>query len=112
MYSGTPIELTALTCIASLSEAGLTVSATVRDSARAIDLALELNRRPAVVRCVECATEEDAHALRLMLAQGDFTRAAIVYTAEDQPHLTGEIEAYPISRIDELAASLARESAP
>lgn len=46
-----------------------------------------------------------------MLTQGDFTRAAIVYTAEDEPHLSGEIETYPLSRIDELAASLARESA-
>ncbi len=45
-----------------------------------------------------------------MLSQGDFTRAFIVYTAEDQPHLSGEIESYPLSRIDELAASLAKES--
>jgi len=46
-----------------------------------------------------------------MLTQGDFDRAFLVYTAEDQPHLPGEIESYPLSRIDELAASLARESA-
>ena len=32
--------------------------------------------------------------------------AAIVYTAEDQPELSGEIETYPLSRIDELAAML------
>jgi hypothetical protein len=65
-----------------------------------------------VVRCVEHISEDDYHALATMLAQGDFTRAAIVYTSEDQPHLSGEIETYPLSRIDELAASLARESAP
>ncbi len=47
-----------------------------------------------------------------MIEQGDFTRAAIVYTAEGQPPLSGEIESYPLSRIHELAALLAKESAP
>ena len=112
MYSDELVEH-AVSIAASLRERGSTVSATVRESARAIDLALLDIGKPVVVRCVERATAEDAVALATMLAQGDFTRAAIVYTAEDhQPHLTGEIEAYPISRIDELAASLARESAP
>ena len=110
MYSGDLVERTARTCIASFADAGLAVSATVRDSAKVIDLALI--ESAAVVRCVEHATREDAHALRVMIAQGDFTRAAIVYTAEDQLHLYGEIESYPLSRIDELAASLARESDP
>ena len=89
---------------------GFTPLASVLESARATDLAL---RSPTasvcVVRCVEQVSEDDHIALATMLAQGDFTRAAIVYTDEDQPHLTGEIEAYPLSRIDELAASLARE---
>ena len=96
MYSEAPVELTARTCIACFSEAGLTVSATVRDSAKTIDLALELGRRPAVVRCVLRAAKTDLDALRLMLAQGDFERAALVYTADDQPHLSGEIETYPL----------------
>jgi len=47
-----------------------------------------------------------------MLTEGDFTRAFIVYTSEGQPHLPGEIESYPLSRIDELAALLAKESPP
>jgi hypothetical protein len=85
----------------------------VRESDNVIDLALiEPKSKTAIVRCVERCTEEDVHALRLMLAQGDFTRAAIVYTAEDQPELSGEIETYPLSRIDELAASLAKERLP
>jgi hypothetical protein len=45
-----------------------------------------------------------------MLAEGDFHRAAVVYTREDQPHLSIKIESYPLSRIDELAASLAQVS--
>lgn len=113
MYSSKLIDLTAQRCTASLSAAGLTVSAAVRESEKAIDLALlQLGGAAAVVRCVEKATEDDARALRVMLAQGDFQRAALVYAAEDQPHLSGEIETYPLARIDELAASLARESAP
>ncbi len=92
---------------------GLTPLANVLESARATDLAFKsADASFCVVRCVEQISKDDHVALATMLAQGDFTRAAIVYTAEDQPHLTGEIEAYPISRIDELAASLARESVP
>jgi hypothetical protein len=109
MYSDELVEH-AVSIAASLRERGATVSVTVRESVRAIDLALLDLSQPVVVRCVERATAEDANVLATMLAQGDFTRAAIVYTAEDQPHLSGEIEAYPISRIDELAALLAKES--
>lgn len=114
MYSASLLELTAKRCIASFLDAGRTVSATVRESNDAFDLALvEPHSKAAVVRCVERCTEDDVRALRTMLAQGDFTRAAIVYTAEDQPHFSGEIETYPLSRIHELAASLAEErSAP
>jgi hypothetical protein len=99
-------------CVTSLSEHGISVLARVPDDGR-VDLATILScKRMAVVRCVERVNPADHHALATMLAQGDFTRAAIVYTAEDQPHLSGEIETYPLSRIDELAASLARESPP
>ena len=65
-----------------------------------------------VVRLVGNAAAFDHSQLETMVAQGDFTRAFIVYTTEDQPHLSGEIESYPLSRIDELAALLAKESAP
>jgi len=100
---------TAETTIRALATRGLDVIASVRESLSVVDLAVICGQTQIVVRCVERGTEEDAHALRLMLAERDFTRAFIVYTAEDQPHLTGEIETYPLSRIDELAASLARE---
>jgi len=46
-----------------------------------------------------------------MLIQGDFNGAALVYTAEEQPHLSSEIPSYPLARIDELAASLFARSA-
>ncbi len=91
---------------------GLKVLGAVWVSTRAIDFALRGPKdEDSVVRCTNSPQQVDILELAMMLAQGDFTRAALVYTAEDQPHLTGEIETYPLSRIDELAASLARESA-
>ena len=99
-------------CETALREAGLQVIARVQEAPSVIDLAVTRGRAQIIVRCVERVRSLDYTALGAMLAQGDFTRAAIVYTAEDQPHLSGEIETYPLSRIDELAASLARESAP
>lgn len=94
-----------------LSAAGLAVIGRVWESKGSFDLAL-LNRngRTAVVRCVSEPHAADCTALKTMLAQGDFTRAALVYSSEGQPHLSDEIETYPLSRIDELAASLAKES--
>ncbi|MEQ1818457.1 MAG: hypothetical protein ABL871_07575 [Terricaulis sp.] len=90
---------------------GLNVLARVRDSERAFDLALgSKERAQSVVRCVMRAESSDYHALKTMLAEGDFDRAAIVYAAEGEAFAAGEIETYPLSRIDELAASLARES--
>lgn len=95
-----------------LDTAGFAVIGRVWDSPRTLDLALaNQNRRTAVVRCVAEPHTADHIALKTMLAEGDFTLAFLVYTAEDQPHLSGEIESYPLSRIEELAASLARESA-
>lgn len=96
-----------------LKATGVAVVGRVWESKRAYDFALRNgNSRTVVVRCVERATQRDARALATMVKEGDFTRAFIVYTAEDQPHLAGEIETYPLSRIDELAALLAKESAP
>jgi hypothetical protein len=96
-----------------LEGAGLKLIARVRESNRATDLAVVSGDGLLdVIRCVDRPSSQDYHALKTMLAQGDFTRAVLVYTAEDQPHLSGEIKSYPLSRIDELAASLARESDP
>jgi hypothetical protein len=96
-----------------LTRAGCQCTAVVVECADVRDFAVNvLGRTAAVVRCVDQIRMEDYSQLKTMLAEGDFTRAFIVYTAEDQPHLTGEIESYPLSRIDELAALLAKESAP
>lgn len=95
-----------------IARAGCECKAVIAERPGVLDFAVAAKGRDVVVRLVDQATTTDYSQLATMLAQGDFTRAAIVYTAEDQPHLTGEIEAYPISRIDELAASLAKESAP
>jgi len=93
-------------------ERELKVVARVQENLRATDFAIAApNSKFCVVRCVPHAAPDDYRALKAMLTQGDFDRAFLVYTAEDQPHLPGEIESYPLSRIDELAASLARESA-
>lgn len=95
-----------------LAARGLKVIASVRESPSATDLAVTNGNAQVVVRCVELPSKPDHSALKTMIAEGDFTRAFIVYTAEDQPHLPGEIESYPLSRIDELAALLAKESPP
>lgn len=90
---------------------GLRILARVRESERAFDLALGLSWRVSiVVRCVMRVDPNDYHALKTMLAEGDFHRAAVVYSAEDEPHLSVGIESYPLSRIDELAASLGQVS--
>ena len=103
----------AVTAKNAIARRGLTPLADVRESHRATDLAFQArNTELYVVRCVEEISPSDYRALAAMLTEGDFTRAFIVYTAEDQPHLSGEIESYPLSRIDELAALLAKESAP
>lgn len=110
MYS---VDLAARRCLTSLEGRGLVVSATVRESQTVLDLALLGGPKGnTIIRCVAERSDRDAQALRAMLSEGDFTRAFIVYTAEDQPHLSGEIESYPLSRIDELAALLAKESPP
>jgi hypothetical protein len=91
---------------------GLKVIGKVWASPRAIDLAmLGPKNQGTVVRCTEFAQSNDYVELKTMLTQGDFDRAFLVYTADDQRHLSDEIESYPLSRIDELAASLARASA-
>jgi len=46
-----------------------------------------------------------------MLIEGDFNDVALVYTAEDQPHLASEIPSYSLARVDELAAFLSRDGA-
>jgi hypothetical protein len=103
---------TAETTVQALATQGLHVIATVRESPSVTDLAVERAQSRIVVRCVERATQRDARALATMLNERDFDRAFIVYTAEDQPQLSGEIESYPLSRIDELASLLAKESLP
>ena len=93
--------------------AGCQCTAVVAERVGVWDFAVNTPARAAaVVRHVEKVRTEDYFQLKTMLAEGDFTRAFIVYTAEDQPHLSGEIETYPLSRIDELADLLAKESAP
>lgn len=92
---------------------GLKVLGAVWASPQTIDFALRGPRNESsVVRCTTSPAPIDLLELATMLAQGDFTSAFIVYTAEEQPHLTGEIQTWPLSRIDELAALLAKESPP
>lgn len=107
------VALTSSQCEMTLKRAGLRLLGKVRDRAGVIDLALvDSAGRSILVRCICEPRESDHVVLKTMLTDGDFTRAFIVYTAEDQPHLSGEMESYPLSRIDELAALLAKESAP
>lgn len=109
MYS---VDLAAQRCLTSLSGRGLAVSATVRESLTATDLALLGGcRGNTIIRCVAQRSERDAQALRAMLSEGDFDRAFIVHFDEHSPP-AGDIPSYPLSRIDELAALLAKESPP
>ena len=94
-----------------ISNAGCQCTAVIAERTGVWDFAVNARAgAAAVVRYVEKVRTEDYFQLKTMLTEGDFTRAFIVYTAEDQPHLSGEIESYPLSRIDELAALLAKES--
>jgi len=96
-----------------INRAGRQCTAVVAERPGVWDLVVDVGSdESVVVRYVDRPHRDDYTALATMLAQGDFTRAFIVYTAEDQPHLSGDIETYPLSRIDELAASLARERTP
>lgn len=92
---------------------GLIILARVREADRAMDLALSSIAGDAliVVRCVVRIDPADYRALRTMLIQGDFNGAALVYTAEDQPHLSSEIPSYSLDRVDEFAAFLSSEGA-
>lgn len=91
----------------------LKIIARVRESDRAMDLALSSTAGDAliVVRCVVRIDPADYRALRTMLVQGDFSGAALVYTAEEQPHLSSEVPSYPLVRVDELAAFLSTDGA-
>ncbi len=102
---------TAETTTQVLADRGLKVIASVRESPGATDLAIRNRSAQIVVRCVESPSESDHNALRMMLTEGDFDRAFLVHTG-DETDLTGDIQTWPLSRIDELAALLARESAP
>lgn len=95
-----------------ITRSGCKCTAIVAERAGVFDFAVDAAGNEIVVRLISHAAASDHSALATMIAEGDFTRAFIVYTAEDQPHLSGEIESYPLSRIDELAALLAKESAP
>lgn len=68
-------------------------------------------RDTAVVRYVEKVRTEDYFQLKTMITEGDFDRAFLVHTG-DETDLTSEIQTWPLSRIDELAALLAKESPP
>lgn len=102
---------TAETTTQVLAARGLKVIASVRESPNATDLAVTNGSAQVVVRCVELPSGQDRRTLRTMLTDGDFDRAFLVHTGSETD-LTGDIPTYPISRIDELAALLAKESAP
>jgi hypothetical protein len=95
-----------------ITNAGCQCTAVVAERAGLWDFAVNaLARGAAVVRYVEKVSTEDYFQLKTMLTEGDFDRAFLVHTG-DETDLTGEIPTYPLSRIDELAALLAKESLP
>lgn len=92
-----------------LARKGVVVVGRVRESHNAFDLALEnVSGVSVVVRCADEPSGSNFSALRTMIAEGDFDRAFIVHTGSETD-LTSEIQTWPVSRIDELAALLANE---
>ena len=94
------------------TNSGLKVLGAVWASRRAIDFALrDPTSENSVVRCTDSPLKTDFLALTTMLTEGDFDRAFLVHTGAETD-LTSEIQTWPLSRIDELAALLAKESPP
>lgn len=99
-------------CERELTNQGLKVIARVWETERAFDLALCVTRGARiVVRCVVQVEPGDYVALKAMLSEGDFDRAALVSKDDIRPQLRDEIETWPLSGIQDLAAALARASA-
>jgi hypothetical protein len=97
-------------CLRRFSDHHLRVLACICESRNVFDLAFEGAPCRLIVRCVYRAAPTDYRALRTMIRDGDFDRAVLVYCDEEQPHLSDEIESWPISRIEELAKRLAGEA--
>ena len=112
MYLPARLDLAAANSATILADAGLAIFAKVWDTPRALDLGvLNAEGNSLVVRCVEQAAPSDYLALKTMVAQGDFVRAFLVYCNPEQPHLSSEIETWPIGDVERLATSLASDGA-
>lgn len=99
------LDLIVSKCMAALGGAGHQVVAKVWEEDRAFDLALVSRAgRKAVIRCVSEPQPSDSLALATMLAEGDFTFAALVYSVDDDAPTFDTIRACHVSRVDELAA--------
>jgi hypothetical protein len=95
----------------SVAAGGLEVLARTLEDGRAFDLAMALPcGRILLVRNVSRVDPSDYRALATMLSQGTFARAILVYGPGEQPYLSDEIESWPIERVEEMAACLARET--
>jgi hypothetical protein len=95
-----------------LAAAGLCNLGKVWESASALDFIATSDMHTRIaIRLADAPTESDHLALKTMLAEGDFDRAVLVYCDDAGPLVSGEIESWPLSRIDELAAKLAAECA-
>lgn len=92
---------------AELAVAALRVIARVNESDRASDLAIALSAaRLAVVRCVDHAAPEDHTALAIMLAEGDFVWAGLVYSEREGSETVGLVETFHVSELDRLVSRL------
>lgn len=105
------LDLVVSKCMAALGVAGHHVVAKVWEEDRAFDLALVSRAgRKAVIRCVSEPRPSDSLALATMLAEGDLTFAALVYSVGDNGTTFDTIRACHVSRVDELAALLDGET--
>jgi hypothetical protein len=90
-----------------LRRADCQIIARVRDSDHVTDLAIALSpNRLAVTRCVERAAPQDHIALAMMLTEGDFVWAGLVYGEREGSETVGLIETFHVSELDRLVSRL------
>jgi len=94
-----------------IARSGCKCTAIVAERPGVFDFAVNAAGNEIVVRLASNAAASDHSQLATMVTQGDFTCAFLVHSDEHSPP-AGDIPTYPLSRIDELAALLAKESPP
>ncbi len=112
MYSPT-VEDIAERCAKTLRHADAQILARAVDGEARVDFAVATaTGLLTVIRCVHSPTASDRLALITMIKQGDFDHAILVHEEPGERHIFEGVESRWIGDVDDLVASLARESRP